>query len=309
MRAIPCEAVSYLSTLSDGPSLNFEVTETALSGSSYELFWLDRSGSEQKYADLGNNRRRLQQTYVGHPWVIRVSTPQPEVNLVSNCTGIETKRAFTFRLELMHGWNVHLECVIEFERELMSKIVHELNADLQYLTTLLPTEILTRLHATQIFVVGSTQAKPTPQMRQGGGAVFMNPLGSMARQKAPELYSGAVVINADKWQDLQKYQPAVTLHELAHAWHCMNWNPCFDGATQIRSAYDAAMTSGIYDMVERNDGTQGKAYAATNDHEYFAELTEAWFWENDYYPYNREQLLVHDPLGAAVVEAAWTVNG
>jgi hypothetical protein len=37
-------------------------------------------------------------------------------------------------------------------------------------------------------------------------------------------------------------------------------------------------------------------------------ITGAWFWENDYYRYNREQLLAHDPVGAAAVEAAWTVN-
>ena len=49
-------------------------------------------------------------------------------------------------------------------------------------------------------------------------------------------------------------------------------------------------------------------YSTVNDHEYFADLTEAWFWENDFYPYNREQLLTHDPVGAAAVEAAWTVN-
>ena len=61
------------------------------------------------------------------------------------------------------------------------------------------------------------------------------------------------------------------------------------------------------DQVERNSGNTEKAYAATNKQEYFAELTEAWFWENDFYPYNREELLEHDPLGAAAVEAAWNV--
>jgi len=115
------------------------------------------------------------------------------------------------------------------------------------------------------------------------------------------------------------------LHELAHAWHCMNWtnavintsllNPqpsrdasgCFVGDTQIEEAYEAALSAGIYEAVYRvGELLPVEAYANTNKQEYFAELTEAWFLENDYYPQNREELLKHDPLGAAAIEAAWS---
>jgi hypothetical protein len=243
-------------------------------------------------------------------WVVRHATPQPEVTVVSNCDDMETRQPLTFQLQSIHGWGVHFECVIEYLPGLMSTIVPELTADLQHINTLLPAPILSRLQSTRFFVVASTDAKPTAQMRERGGALFWDPRINVARRKVPELYSASIVINAQSWSGIRKWQPAgATLHEVAHAWHCMNWNPCFAGATEIRAAYDAAMTSGIYDLVDRNDGNREKAYAATNDHEYFADLTEAWFWENDFYPYNREQLLTHDPVGAAAVEAAWTVNG
>jgi hypothetical protein len=39
--------------------------------------------------------------------------------------------------------------------------------------------------------------------------------------------------------------------------------------------------------------------------EYFAELSEAYFWVNDFYPFVRAELREHDPAGYAAVEAAW----
>jgi hypothetical protein len=247
-------------------------------------------------------------TYVGHPFVIRVAQPkgpQPEITLTASCESTEARQEFTFRKEVIGGWTVYLECPIEYTHNLMSTIVNELTSDLEHVTSLLPEQILTRLQATQLFVVASKEAKPTNQMKGGGGALFMNPLGDMASQDAPEAYSGSIVINANAWINTRRWQPAgATLHEMAHAWHCMNW-PCFSSDSLITEAYEAAISTGIYDQVERNDGTTVKAYAATDKQEYFAELTEAWFWENDFYPYNREELLEHDPLGAAAVEDAW----
>ena len=48
-----------------------------------------------------------------------------------------------------------------------------------------------------------------------------------------------------------------------------------------------------------------RAYALTNAKEYFAELTEAYYGFNDFYPFNREQLQAFDPAGYALVEQAW----
>ena len=73
----------------------------------------------------------------------------------------------------------------------------------------------------------------------------------------------------------------------------------------IVRAYDEAMASGRYDDVEYAGGGTATAYATTNVQEYFAELTEAWFWENDFYPFVRQDLIDFDPLGAEVIEASW----
>jgi hypothetical protein len=97
-------------------------------------------------------------------------------------------------------------------------------------------------------------------------------------------------------------QPAMMLHELAHAWHHQRLG--YDHQPII-DAYEAAMEAGLYDEVEYISGGIVEAYATGNHVEYFAELTEAWFWINDFYPFDRNQLSDHDPIGAAVLQGAW----
>ena len=57
--------------------------------------------------------------------------------------------------------------------------------------------------------------------------------------------------------------------------------------------------------VDHANGTMQRAYALTNEKEYFAELTEAYYGFNDFYPFNREQLQAFDPAGYLLVEQAW----
>ena len=51
-----------------------------------------------------------------------------------------------------------------------------------------------------------------------------------------------------------------------------------------------------------------KAYAATNQEEYFAELTEAYFGQNDWFPHNREELRNYDPRGYKMIEEVWSAE-
>ena len=101
------------------------------------------------------------------------------------------------------------------------------------------------------------------------------------------------------WTDVQ---PAMVLHELAHAWHhqylTYEYGPILD-------AYDRAVETGLYDRVEYADGSFREAYARVNHIEYFAELTEAWFWRNDFFPFVQLDVVMHDPLGARMVREAW----
>jgi hypothetical protein len=45
----------------------------------------------------------------------------------------------------------------------------------------------------------------------------------------------------------------------------------------------------------------------TNDREYFAECTEAFFGRNDWYPFDREQLAQHDPEMLKLLRKLWQI--
>ena len=66
------------------------------------------------------------------------------------------------------------------------------------------------------------------------------------------------------------------------------------------------MNQGTYESVKDCMGNGGnRAHALTSAESYFAELTEAFFWKNDYYPFNRDDLYAHDPMGYEMLKAAW----
>jgi hypothetical protein len=115
--------------------------------------------------------------------------------------------------------------------------------------------------------------------------------------------AGCVEISSTKlfvsWSDTQ---PFMILHELAHAWHNLVLGADHPG---VKAAYRQAMDRKLYDKVRHANGKEQKAYAATNDQEYFAELTEAYFGRNDFFPFTHDELKKHDPQGFALMRKVW----
>jgi hypothetical protein len=98
-------------------------------------------------------------------------------------------------------------------------------------------------------------------------------------------------------------QPMMILHELSHGYIAVVLGNEYQAN---KGAYEAARSRGIYDAVPYIHGGTPKAYAMENEFEYFAELSEAYFGKNDYFPYTREDLQAHDPRGFAMIEKAWS---
>ena len=111
--------------------------------------------------------------------------------------------------------------------------------------------------------------------------------------------------NVEIFQKEVKRMPMVALHELAHSYHHQHLT--FDHP-EIIAAYKAAKEAGKYEKVQRNNGTEVKAYALTNHKEYFAETSEAYFGENDFYPFNKQDLQDYDPLMYRVLTKVWEVK-
>jgi hypothetical protein len=108
--------------------------------------------------------------------------------------------------------------------------------------------------------------------------------------------------NATKFLEWSKDQPSMVLHELAHAYHDQVL-----GYTDRRvlDTFAKAVASKHYESVLHSNGSMEKHYALSNEQEYFAETTEAWFGTNDMYPFVRPELAQFDPDAAKLMSEVW----
>ena len=108
-----------------------------------------------------------------------------------------------------------------------------------------------------------------------------------------DLHAFAVALSGDS--------PMALVHELAHAY----LDRGIRDARAVELAYTAAVRSGRYGHVRTRRGTVERAYALESVGEYFAEVTEAYFGDNDYEPFDRDELARFDPLGFALMRSVW----
>jgi dipeptidyl-peptidase-4 len=96
--------------------------------------------------------------------------------------------------------------------------------------------------------------------------------------------------------------PYVILHELAHSYHDQVLG--FDNM-DIINAYRRSEKAGLYEKVLLFRGGLTRHYARTNHKEFFAEMTESYLGVNDFYPFVRAELKIHDPKTFALMEKIW----
>jgi hypothetical protein len=92
------------------------------------------------------------------------------------------------------------------------------------------------------------------------------------------------------------------MHELAHAYHDLVLSYSYP---RIRAAFERARASGRYNSVRHVSGRLERAYAMTDHMEFFAELSEAYFGTNDFFPFTRDDLKEFDPSSYRAISDAW----
>lgn len=97
-------------------------------------------------------------------------------------------------------------------------------------------------------------------------------------------------------------QPWVILHELAHAYHDRVLG--FD-EPRIKEAFERYKKGGRGDKTLLFDGRRVRHYALTDHKEFFAEMTEAYFGSNDFFPFNRAELKESEPDVYALMRDVW----
>ncbi len=100
-------------------------------------------------------------------------------------------------------------------------------------------------------------------------------------------------------------QPWVILHELAHAYHDQKLG--FD-EPRIKAAHERFKESGHGDATLLYNGKRVKHYGLTNPMEFFAEMTEAFFGVNDFFPFNRAELQETEPELFKLLTEIWAAS-
>ncbi|MCX7432683.1 MAG: metallopeptidase [Planctomycetia bacterium] len=97
-------------------------------------------------------------------------------------------------------------------------------------------------------------------------------------------------------------QPWVVLHELAHAYHDQVLG--FD-EPRILAAWKAFKADARGQSTLLFDGSRTKHYGLTDQKEFFAEMTEAYFGSNDFQPFNRAELKTDHPAIFTLLADIW----
>jgi hypothetical protein len=97
-------------------------------------------------------------------------------------------------------------------------------------------------------------------------------------------------------------QPWAVLHELAHAYHdqVLGFND-----PRIKAAWERFRNSHRYEAVLQIDGRMEKHYGLTDHKEFFAEMSEAYFGINDFFPFNRAELKREEPELFSLLRGIW----
>ena len=65
------------------------------------------------------------------------------------------------------------------------------------------------------------------------------------------------------------------------------------------------MASGKYESVKHVSGRMLRHYGLTDQKEFFAEMSEAYFGRNDFYPFDAEELKKAEPELFELLEEIW----
>jgi len=201
----------------------------------------------------------------------------------------ESEKPILYTVRKLEGWTVRVDdrLLKAPEEALGTRALRFLEGKLSDIKAVVPEDKLKKLQSVTI-VLDLTHGKL--------GAMQYHPSSSWLKANgySPEL---AKCVHIPRAADLPtkrniNEQPWVILHELAHAYHDQVLG--FE-EPRIKEAYQKYKKSGRGDKALLYNGKRVKHYALTDHKEFFAEMTEAYFGVNDFFPFNRAELKEAEP--------------
>jgi hypothetical protein len=210
--------------------------------------------------------------------------------------------SFTFKVfsqdqETIQGFPVIFEPNVDTESR--SIVRSELNHDLKTINGLFHQETIKKLNKVTIWVTKNG-------LPDGAATYHQSAEWLSANGKDPRIAKCIEIGNIKNFVEWRKLnQPFMLLHEMAHFYHDRvlgNDDP------EIQAAFVRVQKSQSYERVPYNLGGKRRAYALTNKFEFFAESTESFFGQNDFYPFNQQALKKFDPKTYLLIKKKWQIK-
>jgi dipeptidyl-peptidase-4 len=203
----------------------------------------------------------------------------------------------------IEGWHVYIEpALLEGEHAAVGlKSIAMLRNHLERIAVLVPEPALSNLRQVGIWIeVNNPLTNVEPGPYHGGGRWLAENGYDVRLENCVHITRAASLLER---HHMLKH-PMVILHELVHAYHDEYLQDGYQNKL-VLVAYKHAMDQGLYDKVLDYRGREVQAYAATNQMEYFAEASEAYFYRNDFFPFLGVELKQHDPKGYELMVEVW----
>jgi len=201
-----------------------------------------------------------------------------------------------YTIKTIEGWKVYVaNDLLAADDKLGDRVLKLLSVKLFDISRVVPPKALVELRKVSIWmeldnkVVVCGAYHPSVRWLRGHG---QHPA------KAKSIEFG----NAGRFLSWSHVQPWMVLHELAHAYHDRHLGR---GRKELNEAFKQAAEKKLYDKVLYYHGSMRKAYAMKNSGEYFAELSEAYFGVNDFYPFVNAEVRKHDPRMYELLGKLW----
>ena len=190
------------------------------------------------------------------------------------------------------------------------KAMAKVRSDIDQIITLIPESAVKVMQGKPIWFEKNNDKNSSAAWYHRGSGSGLAYGGLAAKEKCVEITNYEYYVS---WT--AQNQPFMVLHELCHLYHDQGLGG--DGNNDIKMAYTNAKNKGLYTTyyyrtslsdskgTEYTEGGSNKAYCMTDAWEFFAEMCEAYWGENDYFPFNYMQLRDHDATAFALMEKIW----
>jgi len=206
----------------------------------------------------------------------------------------------SFSERVILGWHVKVSTALERDHAaLVEQSLALLEKELAAIVAAVPPQRLPQLRRATFWL---DERVPQGAVQDQVPVFHPNPQWLKEHGLNPHMAGGIELPNAGYFLTTYSWEPWAILHELAHFYQNTVLG---DDNAEIHHAYEAARAAHLYDSVQHYDGKTLPAYARENEREYFAELSEAYFGRNDFFPFTRADLEAYDPLGFATVRSMW----